>query len=980
MYIMALVQEYLSLTNEYKEKYGENTLVLMQVGAFFEVYGLKLEDTISGSSIIDFTTICELNIADKKMTLNEYQVMMAGFSHYMIDKYLKKLQDAGFTIVVYTQDEHIKTKRSLSCIYSPGTYFSNDNVHITNNTTSIWVNVVDTHSSSTTFKKMMSHPITSANNKIIHVGISNIDILTGKTHIFEFKEVYIRSPTTFDELERFISIYSPSEVILIVEGLDDFEIENIIQYAGIQCLTIHRINLSKDKKTIPSIQAVNSEKQRYQVEVFSRFYHENELHMNENIYAIQSFCYLLDFIYQHNPSLVNKVALPIFENYSDRLILANHSLKQLNIIQDNHYRGKYSSIETFLNQCNTAMGRRQFSYHLLNPTTNIVQLEKEYDMTQLILTLDNVETIRKELKKIKDLSKINRQIIIRKVTPHIFSHLYSNLNTISDLFLQLHPKVQQYLVEKVEPSLQYYTIFEELKHFITSHLKIELCENIDTLSNCDINFLQKGVDPPLDELSEKLQESQEKLECIRQYLNQIIGKYESNDKQKDYVKIHESEKTLLNLIATKRRCAILKKELTKSTILHYGKDHSFLFDPSSVSFTTQAASNENILIPQVVELCKNIINMKSQIKEQIFSDYLKYVVDIFSQQYSDKLEKVVLFVTYLDIIYTRTYIAEKYHYCRPTIDETAEKSFFQAKGMRHPLIEHLQQNEIYVPNDIEVGIHNTDGMLLYGTNAVGKTSLIRSVGIILIMAQAGLYVPCSSFCFQPYKYIFTRILGNDNIFKGLSTFAVEMSELRTILQLSNKNSLILGDELCSGTESISAKSIFVAGILDLLVKRTSFLFATHLHEIVNYDEIRDATHLTIKHLAVIYDRENQLLIYDRKIRDGPGCNMYGLEVCRSLHLPEEFIHSADELRKKYHPSSDSLLSSKTSKYNSKKVRNMCEICKVEMSTEVHHLIPQKMADSKGFIRKKDGTIFHKNHLANLKSVCEKCHRQFHDTN
>ena len=977
---MALVQEYLSLTNEYKEKYGENTVVLMQVGAFFEVYGLKSEDIISGSSIIDFTTICELNLADKKMTLNEYQVVMAGFSHYMIDKYLKKLQDAGFTIVVYTQDEHIKTKRSLSCIYSPGTYFSNDNIHITNNTTSIWVNVVDTYSSSTTFKKMMSHPITSANNKIIHVGISNIDILTGKTHIFEFKEVYIKSPTTFDELERFISIYSPSEVILIAEGLDDGEIENVIQYAGIQCLTIHRINLSKDKKTIPSIQAVNSEKQRYQVEVFSRFYHENDLHMNENIYAIQSFCYLLDFIYQHNPSLVNKVALPIFENYTDRLILANHSLKQLNIIQDDQYRGKYSSIEKLLNQCNTAMGRRQFSYHLLNPTTNIVQLEKEYDMTQLILTLNNVETTRTELKKIKDLSKINRQIIIRKVTPHIFSHLYSNLNTISNLFLQLDPTILQYLVEKVEPSIQYYTIFKELKDFITSHLNIDLCENIDTLNNCDINFLQKGVDSTLDELSEKLQESQEKLECIRQYLNQIIGKYESNDKQKDYVKIHESEKTLLNLIATKRRCTILKKELTKSTILHYGKDCSFLFDPSSVSFTTQAASNENILIPQVVELCKNIINMKSQIKELIFSNYLKYVVDVFSQQFSDKMEKVVLFVTYLDIIYTRTHIAEKYHYCRPTIDETAEKSFFQAKGMRHPLIEHLQQNEIYVPNDIEVGIHDTDGMLLYGTNAVGKTSLIRSVGIILIMAQAGLYVPCSSFCFQPYKYIFTRILGNDNIFKGLSTFAVEMSELRTILQLSNKNSLILGDELCSGTESISAKSIFVAGILDLLVKRSSFLFATHLHEIINYDEIRDATNLSIKHLAVIYDRENEMLIYDRKIRDGPGCNMYGLEVCRSLRLPEEFIHSADELRKKYHPSSDSLLSSKTSKYNSKKVRNMCEICKVEMSTEVHHLIPQKLADSKGFIRKKDGTIFHKNHLANLKSVCEKCHRQFHDTN
>ena len=115
--------------------------------------------------------------------------------------------------------------------------------------------------------------------------------------------------------------------------------------------------------------------------------------------------------------------------------------------------------------------------------------------------------------------------------------------------------------------------------------------------------------------------------------------------------------------------------------------------------------------------------------------------------------------------------------------------------MRHCLIEHLQQNELYISNDISLGTPETsvDGVLLYGTNAVGKTSFIRSLGIAVIMAQAGLYVPCSSFHFQPYKYIFTRILGNDNIFKGLSTFAVEMSELITILRLADDKSLFLGD-------------------------------------------------------------------------------------------------------------------------------------------------------------------------------------------
>ena len=90
------------------------------------------------------------------------------------------------------------------------------------------------------------------------------------------------------------------------------------------------------------------------------------------------------------------------------------------------------------------------------------------------------------------------------------------------------------------------------------------------------------------------------------------------------------------------------------------------------------------------------------------------------------------------------------------------------------ITEHIQTREIYVTNDLSIGekdnVNNANGYLLYGTNAVGKTSLIRSIGIAVLMAQAGLYVPCSKFTFSPYSYLFTRILGNDNLFKGQSTF------------------------------------------------------------------------------------------------------------------------------------------------------------------------------------------------------------------
>ena len=111
------------------------------------------------------------------------------------------------------------------------------------------------------------------------------------------------------------------------------------------------------------------------------------------------------------------------------------------------------------------------------------------------------------------------------------------------------------------------------------------------------------------------------------------------------------------------------------------------------------------------------------------------------------------------------------------------------------------------------------------------------------MAQAGLFVPCEKFEYYPYKNIFSRILGNDNLFKGLSTFAVEMSELRHILRYTDENSLILGDELCSGTEIESAISIFVTGIQLFHSKQSSFIFATHLHQIVDYDEITSLKNL-----------------------------------------------------------------------------------------------------------------------------------------
>ena len=386
--------------------------------------------------------------------------------------------------------------------------------------------------------------------------------------------------------------------------------------------------------------------------------------------------------------------------------------------------------------------------------------------------------------------------------------------------------------------------------------------------------------------------------------------------------------------------------------------------------------NNFITDEQLKGLCKTISTIKVSMKDMITLVFNKFINNF--EIFQSKLESIINFTTCIDIIYTKSTIAKKYNYCKPNI-VFSEKSFVDAKCLRHCLIEQFQTNELYVTNDIVLGNNITDGILLYGTNAVGKTSFIKALGIAVIMAQSGLFVPCSEFNFKPYRYLFTRIIGNDNIFKGLSTFAVEMSELRTILRLGDENSLILGDELCSGTETLSAISIFVAGIQQLHKCKSSFIFATHLHEIVNYEEINSLKNVQMKHMEVIFDKQKDMLIYDRKLKDGPGSSMYGLEVCKSLNLPQDFLDTAYEIRMKYHPEARSTLSLKTSQYNSKKVISMCEKCGINQGKEVHHLQYQKDANSDGIIFSTD-TLFHKNNLANLITLCEDCHTSIHKQN
>jgi DNA mismatch repair protein MutS len=1021
---MSLIKEYLELTKKYQDEFGELTIILMQNGAFFEVYGLKdKNENIYGCKLSDFSRICDLNIVDKKvpggdMTIDGDQVINGGFKTHLIEKYIKKLQDNGYTIIVYEEegeDPVKKTKiRNRTGIYSPGTYFypEPDTEQITNNICCLWI-------------ENKKGSLKSMSKNYIYVGVGLIDIYTGTTCINEYSDEYIKNPTTFDDLERFISIYNPSETI-IVSNLQNNDINDIISFINLKSKSLHVVNLlelnTSTKENKNTIRANNCEKQTYQTELLSKFYKINDINtfmsiFYDNVYATQAFCFLLDFVYQHNPYLIHKISEPTLENTSKKMILANHSLKQLNIIEDDNYRGKYSSVSKMLNECITPMGKRKFTYNFLNPVTDEHYLQKEYDIIESLLTLDGADdykVIKVMLVQIKDISKIMRQIIIQKISPKLLYQLYSSICTAKIIynFIIDNESLTTYLKYRLPDFVSLIDNADKIIKYLNEVLILDDCKDIDNITKIEKSFIKNGVDEVLDSKIKTLMDSQDKLETCRSYFSSLISNYETAGKskkstkkkvvvsgaqeedveveEKEFVNIHETEKNNFSLLATERRCKILDEIIknNKSVKLTYYSSFSGLKTEFTLSleleYNKQSQSKKSITNSQINDFCKNVGSIKVNLIDTVSKVYQTIVKKL--QDYQDDVESISNFITYIDLVYSKAYIAAKYNYCKPEIvANESNKSLVRATDLRHCLIEKIQQTELYVANDINIGDGNErnnilDGVLLYGTNAVGKTSFIRALGISVIMAQAGLYVPASSYKFKPYKYIFTRILGNDNIFKGLSTFAVEMSELRTILRLSDKNSLVLGDELCSGTESISAVSIFVAGVQKLAAIGCSFIFATHLHEIISYDEITSLHNVGMKHMSVIYDKERDCLIYNRKLQDGPGNNMYGLEVCKSLALPKDFLENAHNIRMKYHPESGSILEQKGSHFNAKHISGgICEKCNLILAEDVHHLVFQNEADEKGTIRKNSLT-FNKNNKANLINLCQKCHDEIHKTN
>lgn len=969
---MPIYEEYFSLFDDYVAKYGDQTVLLMQVGSFFEVYGLVREGVYMRTNIEQFSTGNELKIANKNSKYKGEQVCMAGFMVSVADKYIERTVGTGYTVVVYTQNEKDPTDRNLYKIYSPGTTLF-ESARISNNTCCIWFNQSKFRGSK------------------LFIGIATVDVYTGCTDMYEFETDCLHYPSSYDDLERYLSIKTPSEVIMIY-NTEQTQMDDVVQFMSLQDVKVHMVSLHTD--TMMSVDAQKCEKQIYQQEIIETFFGDIGEQIMTNFMmkpiSTRALCFLLHFVQCHNSNLVKNVKHPQFTNTSERMILANHSLKQLNIISNKS--GQLSCVLNLLNKCATPMGKRAFKDNLLNPSINPDQITASYEMTAY--WIENNIGVKRLLTGLMDFEKCVQLIQDNNFSLGRTVKLLTCVKKIQTIYDYI--KDHREIMNEVDDDI--IGRCERVCSFIETNLNLEKCEPITknnadyfkTLDTGSLDLFQSGVYPELDKLYTANVDSTKQLTAIKNYFNKLVTKYEKSGKNTEYIKFNVT-KTATTLVGTKRRVSFIRDELEKVRREYeldintdeYGIKLEYIssitnepekieLDLTSIEFNSHGTNKKDLYITskQIRQIQTNIDEFKTKFAETLS----KCITDFYARmkRYCEELISLNTFVKLLDLAECKKQIAVDFNYCKPIISQQS-KAFINCTGLRHPLIEHINQKELYVDND--VNLDAIRGMLLFGTNAVGKTSLIKSVGISLIMAQAGLYVPCTTFVYSPYEYLFTRILGNDNLFKGLSTFAVEMCELRTILNLSNQNSLVLGDEVCSGTESSSALSIFMTTLEQLYQKKSTFMFATHFHDIKDYSELLAMEQLKMYHMAVKFNRELNTLVYNRKLIEGPGESKYGLEVCKALNLSDAFLERANQLRLKYNETERSDLSSKPSRYNTLKLKKpMCELCKRNPSDDIHHLQHQSKADERGFIGG-----FHKNHSANLMSICKTCHNAFHET-
>lgn len=936
-----LSEIYFELQRYYESKYGENVIILMEIGSFFELYEVNNQELQIGKAK-EIADILNIQLTRKNKSILENSIhnpLLAGVPTISLERYLSRLVALKkYTIVLVKQrGQTPNISRYVSNIISAGVNFDYIDSSNENNIVSI---------------------IIDANLDIYSIAYASIDITTGKSILNEIHSHREDKTYALDELFKLLQSYNSAEILLSFEN-SNIDKDFILRYLE---LPVKNVKFTHSKHKII-----------YQNELFKRVFGINSfltpieyLDLERYGYATLALSILIEFIIEHDESVIEKMSRPIFLGKSRYLYLGNNALEQLGVISRD--LNEVTLLE-LIDKTSTAFGKRLLKERLLNPIIDKDELIKRYNLSEKLLT--NYLKYESYLKSVYDLERLTRRIKLQKLHPIEMTYIESSLESIERILNDVGNdgiEVEERLIDEVK----------ELRVFLRTTFDLDICAKF-RLDQINENIFQKNIYPQIDTILKNQLIEKDKLQIVSNHINKLFDKTINAS----FAEIVYQESEGFTITLSRNRFVSIETPLKNSFITvdnqhHFCKDFNYKHLKNSVKIGSK-------LFEEVTKIYER---SQIQLISIVKSRYIETLTSL-ENRFSHTLDELISFIASIDVAISNAKVTQQMNLVRPIIIDGADG--LEAIGLRHPIIEANEQSGVYIPNDIYLGSginssHNhitlnasnnssVDGVLLYGINSSGKSSLMKSIGIAVILAQAGFFVPAIEFRFGMYQKLFTRIVSKDNLYKGLSTFSVEMMELKNIFNRCGKNSLILGDEISQGTETESGLAIVAGAILRLLELQTTFIFASHLHQLKNIPQLQHINELIFLHLGVSYDELNDRLVYNRALQLGMGSSLYGLEFAKSLHMDKIFLKNAYALREEIiNKNSDikELKKQKTSRYNKSLYLSKCALCDKSVE-EVHHIKAQYEADEHGKIGFMD-----KNHRYNLIPLCKKHHKMVHD--
>lgn len=541
--------------------------------------------------------------------------------------------------------------------------------------------------------------------------------------------------------------------------------------------------------------------------------------------------------------------MPIREE--DCLLLGEDCLRNLEITRNMRDGGRRGTLLEILDHTHTAMGARLLRRWLERPLTDVNRIIQRQDgIEELTGHTTELSQLEEMLEHVFDFERILTRIEANTTSPKDLLALKASLGMI--------PKIKKLLSGTVSIVLRKLSDQMDIHSTVYELLDRSMNEN-GTGNIRDGKYIKEGYSAELDEVR-SLSENSRKW----------IADLEEREKEKTGIKLKIGFNNVFGYyfeITNANKVPIPEYYMRKQTLVNAER----YITPELKEFETKALSAKE----KTEELELKIYQaVKAAIRPEIAA-----------------MQRTAKALAALDCLTGLSRAALKDRYVRPQITNSREGRISIHDG-RHPMVEHALKREMFVPNDTELNHTDQEMIIITGPNMAGKSTYMRQVAVLTIMAQTGSFIPAKSASFAPVDRIFTRVGAADDISTGQSTFMVEMKEVSHILCNATKNSLILLDEIGRGTSTYDGMSIARAVVEYLNSKVHAYtLFATHYHELS--DMAAENEH--IKNYTVTVKERGKEITFLRRIVPGSADKSYGIHVARLAGLPESLLKRADEI-------------------------------------------------------------------------------------